>query len=59
VDIGLRPVQAKKIILEPPGMVVTSVILATWEADIRRIVVPDQPKPKVQKTPISINKSWA
>jgi hypothetical protein len=40
-------------------MVVTSVILATWEADIRRIVVPDQPKPKVQKTPISINKSWA
>jgi hypothetical protein len=33
------------------------VILAPWEAEIRRIAVPGQPKQKVSETPISTN-SW-
>jgi hypothetical protein len=34
---------------------VTTVILATWEVEIRRIVVQDQPGQKVHKTTISTN----
>jgi hypothetical protein len=28
----------------------TSVILATWEVDIRRVIVEGQPRPKVSET---------
>jgi hypothetical protein len=34
----------------------TAVILATWEAEIRRTLCGDQPRQKVHKTPISANK---
>jgi hypothetical protein len=33
------------------------VILATWEAEIRRIVVGGQPRAKISQDPISTN-SW-
>jgi hypothetical protein len=36
----------------------TPVILATWEAEIRRIMVRGQPRQKVGKTPSQPIKSW-
>jgi hypothetical protein len=35
------------------------IIPATWEVEIRRIVVPDQPREKSFRDPRSMEKRWA
>jgi hypothetical protein len=37
------------------GLWFKPVIFSIWEADIRRIMIPEQPRQKVDETPISIN----
>jgi hypothetical protein len=37
----------------------TPVILVTWEAEIRRIILLGQPEQKSLQDPISVGKNWA
>jgi hypothetical protein len=50
-------IDLKKIKQKNRAPVVRHIILDTWEAEIRRIVVSGQARQKVHETPISTN-SW-